>query len=133
LTVLTFAAGVGGTWARRTVLNTDRYVATVGPLASDPAVQDYLARMVTDQVFQALDVQGRLESVLGENAPRLAFLAGPITDSVHGFVKEQVDKVFASPAFAHLWVEANRVVHEHALAVLNGDSETVGIGRQGRA
>jgi hypothetical protein len=127
LTVLTFAAGVGGTWARRTVLNTDRYVATVGPLASDPAVQDYLARTVTDQVFQALDVQGHLESVLDENAPRLAFLAGPITDSVHGFVQEQVDEVFASPAFARLWVEANRVVHEHALAVLNGDSQTVGI------
>jgi hypothetical protein len=125
LTILTFAAGVGGTWARRTVMNTDRYVATVGPLASDPAVQEHLARTVTDQVFQALDVEDRLQSVLAQNAEKLAFLAGPITDSVRGFVQEQVDKVFASPAFARLWVEANRYVHEQALAVLNGDSETV--------
>lgn len=125
LTVLTFAVGVGGAWARRTVMNTDRYVATVGPLASDPAVQEYLARTITDQVFQALDVQGRLDAVLGENAPRLTFLVGPITDAVQGFVEEQVNKVIASPAFAKLWVEANRFVHEQAMALLNGESETV--------
>ena len=32
LTVIVFAAGVAGAWARRTVLDTDRYVATVAPL-----------------------------------------------------------------------------------------------------
>lgn len=125
LTILTFAVGVGGAWARRTVMVTDRYVATVGPLASDPAVQEYLARTITDEVFQALDVQARLDAVLGENAPKLTFLAGPIADAVQGFVQEQVNKVVASPAFAKLWVEANRFVHEQAIAILNGDTQAV--------
>ncbi len=125
LTVIVFAAGVAGAWARRTVLDTDRYVATVGPLAEDPAVQEYLARTITTQVFQALDVQGRLESVLQERADRLVFLAGPITSSVEGFIQDQVQKVLASEQFAQLWTEVNRLAHEQALAVLRGDTTVV--------
>jgi predicted regulator of Ras-like GTPase activity (Roadblock/LC7/MglB family) len=127
LTVLVFAAGVAGAWARRTVLNTDRYVATVGPLAEDPAVQEYLARTITNQVFQALDVQGRLEAVLQERADRLVFLAGPITSSVQGFVQDQVDKVVSSEQFARLWTEVNRLAQESAVKLLEGDTTVLTI------
>jgi hypothetical protein len=125
LTVVVFAAGVAGAWARRTVLNSDRYVATVGPLAEDPAVQEYLARTITEQVFAALDVQGRLEAVLQERADRLVFLAGPITSSVQGFVEDQVNEVIASEQFARLWTEVNRIAHEQIISVLEGDSTVV--------
>ncbi len=132
LTVIVFAAGVAGAWARRTVLDTDRYVATVGPLAEDPAVQEYLARTITNQVFEALDVQDRLEVVLQERADRLVFLAGPITDSVRGFVQDQVDKVVASEQFARLWTEVNRLAHEQAVRLLEGDTDVVSI-EEGKA
>ena len=122
LSVLTFAAAVPGVWAKRTLLNTDRYVATVGPLAEDPAVQEYIARTVTTEVFEALDVEGRLESTLQERADRLAFLAGPITNAVQGFVQDKVQDLVASPAFATFWTEANRFTHEQVLAVLSGDA-----------
>ena len=127
LTVLVFAAGVAGAWARRTVLDTDRYVATVGPLAEDPAVQEYLARTITNQIFLALDVQGRLESVLQERADRLVFLAGPITSSVQGFVQDQVDKVVSSEQFARLWTEVNRLAQESAVKLLQGDTTVLTI------
>lgn len=132
LTVIVFAAGVAGAWARRTVLDTDRYVATVGPLAEDPAVQEYLARTITNQVFLALDVQGRLEDVLQERADRLVFLAGPIADSVQGFVQDQVEKVVASEQFARLWTEVNRLAQEQAVKLLEGDTEVVTI-QEGKA
>jgi hypothetical protein len=125
VTVIVFGAGVAGAWARRTMLDTDRYVATVGPLAEDPAIQEYLSRTITQQVFQALDVQGRLQTVLGEKAQQLVFLAGPITSSVEGFVQDQVNKVVASDRFAELWTEANRAVHEQAMKVLEGDGDVV--------
>ena len=130
LTVLVFAAGVAGAWARRTVLDTDRYVATVGPLAEDPAVQEYLARTITNQIFLALDVQGRLESVLQERADRLVFLAGPITSSVQGFVQDQVDKVVSSEQFARLWTEVNRLAQESAVKLLQGDTTVLTIDRK---
>jgi len=123
LTLLFVALGVPGAWARRTLLDTDRYVATVGPLASDPAIQETLATEITNHVFAALDVEARLRTVLGERASRLAFLAGPITNAVEGFVHDQVLKVVQSDAFATLWVEANEFAHSQAMAVLRGDTE----------
>ena len=55
LAVLCFAVAVPGLWARRTVFNTERYVETVAPLASDPAVQEYLARTITEEAFVRLE------------------------------------------------------------------------------
>jgi hypothetical protein len=45
-------------WTRNQVTNTDRYVATVAPLASDPAIQKAIADQVTAQVLTYLDVPG---------------------------------------------------------------------------
>ena len=55
--VLAPLAGVAG-WARNQVTNTDRYVRTVAPLATDPAIQTAVADQLTAQVFTYLDVQG---------------------------------------------------------------------------
>lgn len=125
LSILLFAVAVPATWARRTLLDTDRYVATVAPLAQDPAVQEYLARTVTEQVFTALDVQAKLAASLQQRSPKLAFLAAPIANGVEGFVKDRLQQVFASDAFATSWEEANRFAHAQLLAVLEGGGETV--------
>lgn len=125
LSVLVFAVAVPATWARRTLLDTDRYVATVAPLPRDPAVQEYLARTVTQQVFVALDVEQRLSLVLEQRAPRLAFLAGPISSGVEGFVEGKLQVIFASETFATYWESANRFVHAQFIAVLEGGGETV--------
>jgi hypothetical protein len=44
-------------WTRNQVTNTDRYLATVSPLASDPAIQTAIADQITTQVFRYIDVQ----------------------------------------------------------------------------
>jgi hypothetical protein len=125
LTILLFAVAVPGTWARRTLLDTDRYVATVAPLVQDPAVQEYLARTVTEQIFTVLQVQSKLAASLQERSPRLAFLAGPIANGVQGFVEDRMQQVFASEAFATAWEEANRFAHAQLIAALEGGGETV--------
>ena len=45
-------------WAKNQVTNTDRYVATVAPLADDPAIQNAVADRVTAEIFSYLDVVG---------------------------------------------------------------------------
>jgi hypothetical protein len=125
LAVLVFAVAIPGTWARRTLLDTDRYVGTVAPLARDPAVQEYLARTLTEQMFEALDVQERLSTSLEARAPRLAFLAGPIANGVEGFVRDRLQAILASEAFATIWEQANRFVHSQLIAALEGGGETV--------
>jgi hypothetical protein len=125
LSILVFTITVPAAWGARTVLNTDRYVATVAPLADDPAVQASIATKLTDQVFSALNVQETLSDALGALGDRATVLAGPLTIAVKGFVRDQVEKVVASDAFKTFWVEANRFVHTQVLAILRGDTETI--------
>jgi hypothetical protein len=106
-------------------------VATVAPLADDPAVQASIATKLTDQVFSALNVQGTLSDALGALGERATLLAGPLTIAVKGFVRDQVEKVVASDAFKTFWVEANRFVHTQVLAILRGDTETITV-REGK-
>lgn len=110
------------TWAHRTVVNTDSFVSTVGPLASDPAVTSALARTATDQLFTALDPQQTITAAL---PPRAAFLAGPITNGVKGFIQSQANTVLASRPFQRVFVAAVRTAHTVLMRVLRGRSKAV--------
>jgi hypothetical protein len=124
LAVLCFTVAVPGLWARRTVFNTEEYVSTVAPLASDPAVQEYLARTITQEAISALDVEDRLREVLQQRDARLAFLAGPITNGLSGVVQSQLQNLFASDQFQQLWTSLNRTVQAQIVAVLANQSST---------
>jgi hypothetical protein len=117
-------------WARNQVTNTDRYVATVSPLARDPAIQNAITAQITAQIFRYLDVRGlttEAVSALSERGlpPRLAeqleALSGPIANGVESFTREQVGRVVASDAFANAWVQANRIAHDELVAALTGE------------
>ena len=123
--VASFAIAMPGAWARRTLTDTDTYLSVVQPLASDPAVQEALAREITTGLFEALDVQAQVTTALTKNAPKLVFLAGPITSSVQQFVQDQVQKVLASDQFQTLWREANSLVQRQLVAVLRGQTDVL--------
>jgi hypothetical protein len=127
LAVIVFTVTVPAAWGARTVLNTDRYVATVEPLAEDPAVQQAIAARLTDQVFAALNVEEVLSNALASIGERATLLAGPLTNALHGFVQDQVLTVVQSDAFQTFWVGANRFVHTQVLAVLRGEGDTVSV------
>jgi len=118
LTSLMVTVAVAGVWARRNALNTDRWVETVGPLGSDPAVQEALGRYLTTQVMTAVDAEAFFEEVLPE---RGQILAVPLANALRGFVADRVDGFLASDEFAGLWEGANRQAHAAAVAVLEGD------------
>ena len=122
---------VTSVWADRVLSDTDQYVETVAPLADDPAVQAALAREVTDTVLQYVDVEGVTKELLDTLAaqdnvpPRLAAalpgLAAPITNGVENFTRTQVNDFMASPQFATLWAQVNRIAHEQVVKLLEGN------------
>ena len=57
-------------WTRNQVTNTDRYVATVTPLARDPAIQNAITDQITAQVFSYIDVQGLTNQAVDALAER---------------------------------------------------------------
>jgi hypothetical protein len=109
-------------WVRRTVLNTDNYVSTVAPIASNPDVTAAVARTATDELFTALNPQQLIQSAL---PPKASFLAAPITNGVKGFVQDQVNNVLNTPVFHQIWITANRLAHEALIKVLNGQASAI--------
>jgi hypothetical protein len=129
--VLAPLAGVA-VWARNQVTNTDRYVRTVAPLATDPAVQTAVADQITAQVFTYLDVQGLTnqavdalaeQGVRPQAADRLRGFAGPLASGTQSFVRTEVGKIVQSQAFADAWTQANRVAHQALVKALTGQGD----------
>ena len=117
-------------WTRNQVTDTDRYVATVTPLASDPAIQNAIADQITAQVFTYIDIQGlttqAVDALAGrglrpEVASQLQAFAVPIANGVQSFTRSQVGKVVESDAFADAWIQANRVAHAELVKALTGE------------
>jgi hypothetical protein len=79
-------------------------------------------------VFQAVDVEQRLQTVLPQQA---AFVAGPLTDQLRDTVRKTVNNVLLSDRFQRIWVEINRRAHQRAVAVIEGTS-TVAVARDDR-
>jgi len=112
---------VTGTWALRTVTNTDNYVATLAPLVENPAVQDAMTATVVDSLFAAVHIQDKVAAHLPGPA---AALAGAITASIRSEAEKVVHAVIASPPFAKIWNAENRLTHHFAVSILTGDSGT---------
>ena len=121
-------------WTRNQVTNTDRYVATVTPLASDPAVQQAITDQITAQVFTYIDIQALTTQAVDalsarvegrglppQAAAALQGLAGPVANGVQGFVRTQVERIVQSQAFEDAWIQANRVAHEALVKALTGE------------
>jgi hypothetical protein len=115
-------ASVVGVWGARTVLDTDRWVATVAPLPGDPYVSAAVAEYTTTQLFEVVDVEQRLRTAL---PPPVAFAAGPIAGQLRDTVRRTVTTVLRSDRFAVVWTEVNRQLHQRVLAVVDGTSDVV--------
>ena len=55
-------------WLRGTLLNTDRYVSTVAPIAADPAVQDAVAAKLENAIYSRVDFSALAQQVLPDRA-----------------------------------------------------------------
>jgi hypothetical protein len=132
LAALLAPLSVVAVWARSQVSDTERYVQTVAPLASDPAIQAAVTTQITNLVFQYLDVQGITQQAVDAisssgrlppaAASRLDGLVGPITQGVRSFTQSQVSKVVQSQTFADAWASANRTAHVSLVNALTGDN-----------
>ncbi|WP_425245975.1 hypothetical protein [Streptomyces sp. NEAU-NA10] len=121
-------------WANSIIRDTDRYVATVAPLASDPDVQEAVTNRVTDVVLQQIDVDALVaelskaasqEGVPPRVASLIGDLSGPITSGLKELVSTTVMRVVSSSAFEKAWTNANRRAHNAVDKALTGTSDSV--------
>ena len=119
-------------WARGEVTDTQRYVATVAPLAENPAIQDAVATRITDEIFAYIDVPALTDEAIStlttnrdlndRQQAALRALAGPLSQGIESYTSDAVNKVVESDQFAAAWTEANTLVHQRLNATLTGDN-----------
>src|SRR5215211_7089459 len=111
-------------WVRNLVLDTDKYVDTVAPLATNKAITDVVADRATDRLFAAVDVEAEAKDALPERAQ---FLAGPISSGVQTFVRDAAERALATEQFATVWRNANRRSHACVVKALTDEGKNVSV------
>lgn len=122
---------VTSVWANRIISDTNQYVKTVSPLATDPAVQAVITDEVTRAVLDNVNVQRVTSKTLKAIAKQPGVPAGvaaalpglqiTLVNGINSFVHDQVAKIVASDQFAQLWDEVNRVAHTQVVRLLSGN------------
>jgi hypothetical protein len=129
LLAITAPLAVVATWAHDEISNTDRYVATVAPLASDPAVQSAVSTKITDALVQRINVTAVSQQAVDALAQRarrpgvavsLRALGTPLASAITNFISTKVSQFVASEEFATAWSDANREAHTQMVAILTG-------------
>ena len=126
--LLVLGCGLTGTslialWTRATVLNTDRYVDTMAPIAESPAVQKTVADKLDARITGAIDFNALASEVLPDRADALA---PAIAAGAESAIRQGLDRFVASDQFQTLWEEANRRAHSRVVALLTtGESGRV--------
>jgi hypothetical protein len=109
LTWLLLPVALTSGWLAAVVTDTDSYVDTVGPLASDATVQ----RAVADRL-EGLAI-GTVENATGAR----------VNDQNRELVSSTVTGVVESEEFESAWRSANRVTHRQAIRLIESDDRTV--------
>jgi hypothetical protein len=122
-------------WAANEVGNTGRYVATMEPLASNPAIQNALTDKITTAIVTRLNVTGYADQAAAELSSRglpkasalLKSVAPSIASGAAGFIHGEVRKIVTGPRFARAWVQANTLVHQELVKALSGQGSSVSV------
>lgn len=118
--------GLVGHWGHRTIVDSERYIDTVGPLVAIPAVQEGIATAITDAVIERVDTTAQVEDLLDGLFPNSSFtsqLASPIAVGINGLIGELVNRFVASDQFEAVWINLNTAAQRGLLAILEGGQE----------
>ncbi len=113
LTVVLLPVGLVAFWASTTLTDTDAFAQELGPVVTQPKVQDALAASVTSGVLSSINLSPTAERALE-----------PI-------IRTEATKIVASHAVESAWTASVRSAHQQFVAAMQGRGNTA-VGADGR-
>lgn len=113
-------------WFNRTVTDTDTYVKTVTPLASQPDLQEFVADRVTEGIVKATATEAELVGIVppaeakDKDVEQLQALA---KDNI----RKSVLEVVQSPNFQNQWHETNLKAHDRLMTQLASNKKEISL------
>jgi hypothetical protein len=103
-------------FVRATVLNTDRYVNAMAPIARSANVQNAVADKLDNAITSRVDFDSLLADAL---PPRAAPYAPALATGIEQALRSRIDDFVRSDRFQQLWDDANRRVHSRVVELLS--------------
>jgi hypothetical protein len=102
---LSMVLAVPASWLRNQIRDTDRYLRTVAPLASDPAIRtalsDRVATLISAQLGEIVARDGLIDR---------PFLVAPLVAALDDYVHGTVRTFVMSDRFPLVWEQLNRAL-----------------------
>ena len=114
--VLLVVVSIAANFVERQALGKSDFQETARQLIADPAIQQYVAASLTDQLFAYVDVQGELEQSLPESQKALA---GPIAGSMRPLSERLALRLLQRPRFQRVWVTALTASQQQVVRLLD--------------
>ena len=122
-------------WTANQVSNTDRYVANVSPLITEPSVKNALTDKISTAISDEIDVQAVTNKAAAELSGRgltklgalLSNFSGSIASGVNGLIHSTVAKIVSNPLVAKLWVRVNTLAHTQLVKALSGQKSALSV------
>lgn len=109
-------------WVERQALDTSEWVHTSGRLIQNSTIRTAIGDYLVEQLYENVDVEKELESILPGEAKELA---GPAAGGLRQVAGTGAEKVLETGTAQSLWETANRTAHEQLMAVLENKKEAV--------
>jgi len=111
-------------WYERDVINTERYLEVVTPLASDPETRSAIASAISAEVRDNIDLEALMDAAAQDLPPRSAALFRALTEplqvAVDEYIRHAAEDVLAGEDFHAVWAELNRRAHGRMLTTDGG-------------
>lgn len=134
--VRTFFASIAGTiavyliissvsiiWLNQTISNTSVYVNTVAPLVQKPAIQNFIAQKVANEIVDNVPMQNLVEALLSYNQLNPNQSAIQVKNQLNSIIESDVLGIVKSTSFANLWRNTNQTAHSELISQINSDSD----------
>jgi hypothetical protein len=109
-------------WTERQALNTDDWVSTSDRLIQNPTIRAAVGDYLVDQLYENVDVEAELKSILPGDTKELA---GPAAGGLRQVAGDGAEKVLETSTAQSLWEDANRSAHEQLISVLEDKGDAV--------
>lgn len=120
-------------WAVSELSDTDAFVDTFAPLASNDEVQAFLAAQVTSAIEEQVDFASLSQSVVSAVVPNEGAVGSAATTALSGVVEQSlrqlvaggVTRVIESDAFSEIFATSLRLSHGVVISALEGGPDSV--------
>jgi Short C-terminal domain len=109
-------------WVERQALNTSDWVSTSDQLLQNSTIRSTLSNYLVNQVYENVNVEKELKSILPGETKRLA---GPAAGGLRTVAGNGAEQLLKTSVAQSLWQSANRTAHEQLVNVLEEKSGTL--------